>query len=204
MSSQHGIESYIEKFFPRPGFFLELGCWRGEQISQTYELEKAGWKGLAVDPFPSDFENRTCQLCQKAVSKDGKKRDFIKVSIDRRYGGDVSYFSGFKNTLKTHLSLIQNHCNYEEIQVETITIDDLYKQYNLPKYIEFLSVDVEGAEVEIFESIDLKKYSYGLIVFEHNGNEEVKKKIGKKLKGYRLYDSLDVDQIYINGNLETF
>lgn len=205
-SSQHNIEYFIDKFFFRPGFFLELGCWHGEHISQTSYLEKVKkWNGLCVDPFPSGFEDRTCRVCPKAISKDGGKRDFIKVSIDRRYGGDVSYFSGFKDTLKTHLPLIQNHCDYEEVEVETITIDELYKKYKLPLYIEFLSVDTEGSEQEIFESIDFKLYEYGLIIFEHNGVEEVKKAIAKILvwNGYWLYKSLSEDDIYIHGNLTT-
>lgn len=204
LNSQHNIESYIDKFFFRPGFFLEIGCWHGEHISQTSYLEKVrGWNGLAVDPFPVGFEDRNCMLCQKAISKDGNKRQFIKVSIDRRYGGDVSYFSGFKDTLKTHLSLIKNHCDYEEIEVETITVKELYLRYNLPRYIEFLSVDTEGSEVEIFKSIDFKKNSFGLIVFEHNGVAKVKKDIAKILvwKGYLLYESLSEDDIYINKKL---
>lgn len=205
MSSQHGIESYLDKFFFRPGFFLEIGSWHGELISQTAYLEREKqWLGLCCDPFPKGFEDRNCMLCDKAISKDGKKRDFIKVSVDRRYGGDVSYFSGFKDTLKYHWPVIKEHCDYEELEVDTITIDDLYKQYNLPQYIEFLSVDVEGAELEIFESIDFKKYSFGLIVFEHNGDEAVKKAIGKILilNGYSLYKSLSEDDIYKSQSLD--
>lgn len=201
VTSQHNIESYIEKFFPKPGTFLELGCWNGEIISQSAYLEREkGWKGLCTDPFPMGFENRTCQLCEKAISKDGKPRTFIKVTIDRRDGGDVSYFSGFKNAVKVHLPLIEAHCNYKEIELETITIEQLYKQYNLPNYIEFLSVDTEGSELEIFNSIDFDKWSYGLIVFEHNGDEAVKKDVGEILEdnGYRLYESLAVDDIYLN------
>ena len=91
MTSQHNIETFLAGFFTKPGFFLEIGCWDGEQISQTSYLEKKkDWKGLCVDPFPKNFTNRSCELCDKAISKDGLPRKFVKVSIDRRNGGDVS------------------------------------------------------------------------------------------------------------------
>lgn len=204
VTSQHNIESYVEKFFPHPGFFLEIGCWNGEIISQTAYLEREkGWKGIAVDAFPMGFENRTCKLCSKAISKDGLPRTFIKVTIDRRDGGDVSYFSGFKDAVKVHLPLIQEFCDYTEVELETITIEKLYREYNLPDYIEFLSIDTEGSELEIFRSIDFQKCEFGLIVFEHNGDEKARRLIGNilQLNGYMLYEHLTVDSIYINKKL---
>jgi hypothetical protein len=204
--SQHEIEKYLIHFFQEPGFFLEIGCWDGELISQTVWLERArGWSGVCVDPFPGNFRRRKCRVVKKAVS--GSKaqgvREFVKVSIDRRHGGDVSYFSGFRDAVKTHWALIEQHCDYEIVQVETITMTELYTTYSLPNYIEFLSVDTEGSELEIFESIDFDAVSFGLIVFEHNEDEEVKRKVGEILQtnGYGLIASLRCDDIYINRGL---
>lgn len=215
-SSQHEIEKYLDEIFKAPGFFLEIGCWDGELISQTAWLERVkGWSGLCVDPFPVNFEKRVCVVCNKAVvgaasssmqkgtasplSARGGGRKFIRVSIDRRYGGDVSYFSGFKDAIQAHWGLIEEHCDYEEIEVETITIEQLYEDYALPGYIEFLSIDTEGSELEIFESIDFNVHRFGLIVFEHNEDENVKQRIGELLmeNGYELLESLRVDDIYV-------
>src|ERR671925_1346918 len=94
------IEKHLDDLFPHPGTFLEIGCWDGELMSQTAYLERErGWTGLCVDPFPIHFEQRSCMVCAKAVSADGQPRTFLKVSIDRRYGGNVSYFSGFKESV---------------------------------------------------------------------------------------------------------
>lgn len=194
---------YLAKVMPPTGYFLEIGAWQGEHYSQSYYLEQQGWKGLCVDPFVYNFHRRSSQVCHKAISADGKPRIFIKVSNDRRCGGDVSYFSGFKDSIKDHKYLIETHCSYEEIEIETITIDELYLKYSLPYYIDFLSIDTEGSELEILSSIDFKKYSYGMIMFEHNGNEVTKKVIGKLLKtnGYQLFKSLDIDDVFINNKI---
>src|SRR5574342_922137 len=95
--SQRGIEKYLERFFDGPGTFLEIGCWDGELISQTAWLERErGWTGVCVDPFARGFEGRGCRVCRKAVvgvRADARPaRTFVKVSVDRRHGGDVSYF----------------------------------------------------------------------------------------------------------------
>lgn len=204
--SQHQIETYLNHFFHEPGFFLEIGCWDGELISQTKWLEKEkGWNGLCVDPFPVNFRHRKCQVCMKAVVGEERKgvRDFIKVSIDRRYDGFVSYFSGFRDSLTLHWDVIEKYCDYEIVHVQAITPAQLYAQYNLPNYIEFLSVDTEGSELEIFESIDFDACSFGLIMFEHNMDADVKKRIGELLTGhgYLMLVSMQCDDIYISRQL---
>lgn len=204
MNSQHEVEGYIERLFYSPGTFLEIGCWDGELISQTAWLEREkGWKGLCVDPFPRNFQNRTCKVAPVAISADGKSRWFVKVTIDRRYGGDVSYFSGFKDKIGTHWDLISEHCDYTVVPVATMTFDALMSAYEMPNHVDFLSVDTEGAELEIFQSIDFEKYSFGMIDYEHNENEEVKKVMDELLQGHGYVPlvHLRVDSIYVNGNL---
>lgn len=202
--SQHNIEAYLNHFFREPGFFLEIGCWDGELISQTAWLEwERGWTGLCVDPFARHFERRSCMVCRKAVSDQPSAiREFVKVSKDRRNGGDVSYFSGFIDVVKAkrHWDLISQHCDYELVEVLTITMEDLYTEYELPAYIDFLSVDTEGSELEIFESIDFKKWSYGMIMFEHNEDDTVRRRVGNLLKSndYLLVGALHLDDVYVS------
>src|SRR5687767_5666903 len=133
-SQSKRIEVVVESVLPSPEFFLEIGAWKGEHFSQTAYLEREhAWTGVCVDPFPSGFGDRSCQVCAKAISADGQPRAFLKVSTDRRYGGDVSYFSGFKDRVlrSIHWPVISEHCDYEEIQLETITFDQLCKLYAL-------------------------------------------------------------------------
>lgn len=194
------IQKYVLPYFKSPGIFIEIGCWDGEHKSQTAALERLGWKGVCVDPYPINFENRRCQVIKSAISKDGVPREFIKVTKDRRHGGDVSYFSGFKDSVDFHWPVISEHCDYEIEIVKTATFAGLVWLCELPHHIQFLSVDTEGSELEIFQSIDFKKYRFDMIMFEHNG---VENGVGKllKSKGYQLYKRLELDDIYVNQNL---
>lgn len=201
------IEERVEQLLPSPGFFLEIGAWDGEHISQTAWLERErDWTGVCVDPFPRGFERRSCRVCARAVSADGQPRAFLRVSTDRRHGGDVSYFSGFKEVVQRsiHWPLIEQHCDYEEIRVETITFSQLCVLYALPSYIEFLSVDIEGGELEIFQSIDFNAHRFGLITFEHNMNQDARRAIGVILTehGYRLLEAWEYDDLYVSSSWE--
>lgn len=199
-ASQYGIEQYVQQAFAQPGTFLEIGCWDGELLSQTAFLERElGWHGFCVDPFPRNFCGRSCTVIPRAISGDGKPRHFIKVSIDRRHGGDVSYFSGFKETLDTYWKTIQAFCEYEELEIETISFEDICRQYALPEHVNFLSVDTEGSELEIFQGIDFSVHSFGMIVFEHNQDHVVKESIGSILAaaGYEPYAELLIDSVFV-------
>jgi hypothetical protein len=206
--TQNGyIEKIIPQFFKEPGFYIEIGCWDGMVISQTHFLEQSGWKGICVDPFPSNFDQRNCLLIEKAIhgSITGDK-EFIRVTIDRRYGGDVSYLSGFRDTIassEANWSLIQEHCDYSLIQIPTLSVKDLFDDNDVPNYVHFLSIDTEGSEPSIFDNIDYKKYEFGVIMFEHNHNNENKSFIGNILRknGYEIIKETDYDDVYANVKL---
>ena len=144
-------------------------------------------------------------VCNKAISTVSGPRDFIQVTVDKNNGGDVSYLSGFLDSVKVHYDFIEKNCVYNVVEVNTITIPQLYEDYKLPYYIDFLSVDVEGAELEVFQGIDFNLHKFGLIAFEHNGNEVVRKQIGAMLEraGYEYIPliSLEWDDMYTNKEL---
>lgn len=202
--SQNNIEQYFDSLFTVPSFFLEIGAWDGEHYSQTKWLEHTrGWTGLCVDPFLVNFENRDCLVCNKAISIDGLPREFIKVAIDRRNGGDVSYWSGFADSMYLHWDDIKRHCEYDVITVETITFEQLIVQYNLPPHIGFLSVDTEGSELEVFKGIDFSKNKFGLIMYEHNFEWVKRTSISNILidNGYILYKELEFDDLWIENSM---
>lgn len=197
--SQHDIESLVYHFFREPGTFLEIGCWHGVHISNTAYLEQQhGWKGWCVDPFPHGFETRKCTVIDKAVSADGGQRKFVRVSTDKDNGGDVSYLSGFEDTLKKHSKFIKDKCEHMTVTLNTISVADLMAP--LPKFITYLSIDTEGSEVEILKAIDFEQYSFGIIDVEHNKVAAARKEIRKVLEaaGYVLLKELDINDVYIN------
>jgi len=73
--SEIGQDKWVlEKVFPgvTNGYFVDIGSGHGTIGSNSRTLEKRGWSGVCIDPFPVHMEGRTCRMFQEVVfSKPG-------------------------------------------------------------------------------------------------------------------------------------
>jgi FkbM family methyltransferase len=149
----------------RPGFFVEFGAADGVALSNSYILEKRfGWSGVLCEPSTGWHEalkqNRGCIIDTRCVySVSGEK-----LSFSENYLGELSAITAFAEPNANGV-LKRTTSSYE---VETISLLDLLKAHNAPKFIEFLSVDTEGSEFEILKDFDFQSYRFGAICVEHN------------------------------------
>jgi FkbM family methyltransferase len=184
--------------FKREGFFVEFGATDGISLSNSYLLEKEfSWNGILAEPaklwHKKLFENREASISTKCVwSKSGESVVFKETSIPEL--SRIEKF-GVEDDLK-HLR--KKGFVY---LVETISLEDLLVQHNAPLFIDYLSIDTEGSELEILEAFNFKKYRFGVITCEHNYSEN-QQKIRDLLEshGYRLvYQELsEFDGWYIS------
>jgi len=86
----------------------------------------------------------------------------------------------------------------------TITLNDLLEKTNSPLFIEYLSLDMEGSELEILKSVDLKKYTFGLIDVEHNYVEPRRSQIRELLtsNGYHYVRENKWDDSYRHNSVD--
>lgn len=166
--SQLGQDLEVLKFYNNKtdGFFIEIGASDGINLSNTYLLEKDfNWKGICVEPIPKNFDllcqnrpNSSC--CNKAVYNTSN----LDVVFDIANNFDL--LSGISCHIDLHKKSVD--INKTIISVSTISFQDLLEKYNAPLFIDYLSLDTEGSELEILKSVDLDKYVFGLIDVEHN------------------------------------
>jgi hypothetical protein len=84
--------------------------------------------------------------------------------------------SGIKNTFDDrHLERLKNENktyggNTEIIKVKTKKLETICDENNV-KHINYLSIDVEGAEFEVIKSINFNKVFIDVIGFENNYND---------------------------------
>lgn len=192
--SQIGQDISIIKYYnnKKNGYYVDVGAYDGVQFSNTYLLEKNyNWKGICVEPSPVTFpklkECRKNSICinKAAYSKTGEILDF---SID-------DMFSGITDCVDRHMIAK----NGQKTKVETIRLDELLKQCNAPNFIEYLSLDTEGSELEILKSIDFDNYKFGIIHVEHNNVEPRRSQMRELLisKGYKYNKQNQFDDEYI-------
>jgi FkbM family methyltransferase len=201
--SQLGQDLEVIKFYKskRNGYFIEIGASDGIELSNTYLLEKEyDWKGICVEPIPNRFVNLVqnrpnSKCCNKAVYNTSGL--VLNFEISNSY----DLLSGLSNTLDRHKNFVGS--NKIDINVETITFNDLLEEYQAPKFIEYLSLDTEGSELEILKSCDFSKYTFGLIDVEHNYVEPRRTEIRNLLtsNGYIYVKHNSYDDCYKHSSL---
>jgi FkbM family methyltransferase len=160
--SQNGQDLFalLSNNFKRSGIFIEFGAYDGVIFSNTHLLEKQfGWTGILIDPIPSHYEsmiqNRNCKLIHGAITAKHQK----SVLIEELPASDLSRFANkHKIFKKVH-------------EVKALTLQEVIDKNLTSNEIDFLSIDIEGEDIEILKSLDLSRYKIKAICVEHNFRE---------------------------------
>ena len=200
--SQYGQDTFVhQKFFAdkKNGVFVDIGAHDGLRYSNTYFFEKfLGWKGICVEPIPSVFEalqnNRNCICVNGCIDAATGTQKFLQIH------GYSEMLSGLLDQYDTrHMDRIEKELKQyggskEVIPVTCYTLNDLCDQYDLD-HIDYLSIDTEGNELHILESIDFGRITIDVIDVENNYKTPRIKQLLESY-GYRLIKRIDVDEIY--------
>jgi FkbM family methyltransferase len=178
-----------ETVFPgvHDGYFVDVGSGDGIRKSNTKLLEEKGWRGICIDPFPTNMQTRRCQVFKEVVySERGRTVQF--------------YLAGGQAGIGETLGRYRNTAAKEEIvEMTTVTLDDILARAGAPSYIHFMSLDVEGAELEALRGLSLDRYSIGALAIEHNYELSKQTEIRKLLSryGYTRTHSWHQDDFYV-------
>jgi len=159
--------------------FIEFGATDGFNLSNSYLLENSfDWKGVLSEPSPQWHDS---------LKKNRKNSKIITKCIWKESGKKLDFFMSDQGELSTLKDYVENDnmslpANTElrkksgkTISVETISLNDVVKEYfngNCPSYI---SIDTEGSEYEILKSFDLNNFKPKLFTIEHNFTENESK-----------------------------
>ena len=188
--SQTGQDRWVaEKMFPgiRDGFFLDVGSGNGFVDSNTWSLEQRGWTGICIDPFPTNMEGRTCQLFQEVVgSVAGQKVTFAKAGD---IGGITDHLGRWKSETR----------QAETVELTTVTLAEILQRAQAPPFIHFMSLDIEGAELEALRGFPFDRHTIGALVVEHNDEEPKRTHIEQLLHehGYERERTWRQDDFYV-------
>lgn len=183
--SQFGQDKFLaQEIFKnkRNGYFIDIGAYDGITLSNTYYFEKQlGWTGVCVEPIPDmyakllinrDKNTRCINGCIHDKRGDYK---FLHVIGGDRYDiieeGEYPKIRGREHTEMLsglldkypakHLELIDRELfelggKKEILTVKCYNFVDLL-QYIPDNHIDYLSLDTEGCELNILQSINFEK-----------------------------------------------
>ena len=176
------------KMFPQAtsGYFLDVGSGHGTIGSNTKALEAAGWTGICVDPFPTHMEGRTCRMVQTVVTS--VPGEVVRFHTHEGLGGIADSLGKWK----------EEASKSPVVELTTTTLGHVLDEAHAPTDIQFLSVDIEGAELEALKGIPFDRYHFGAMAIEHNKEEPKRTDILKFLeaRGYVRVHSYRQDDFY--------
>src|SRR6478752_3627700 len=185
MHSQNQEEKYILDYFGDfVGTFASLGENDGTTFSNVRALALKGWQGVCVEPSPRAFQ-RLKQLY------DGHKGIYCyPYAISNKNGTAPLYESGplcspadigLVSTFHAHeKARFDRTVKYDPIEVKTYTWKTALNRWKLKKF-DFISVDVEGSEMEFMKDIDLTETR--AVCIEWNSKPELKAEYDNIMEG---------------------
>lgn len=173
---------YTQYFgYPSKGYFVEVGAYDGEFVSNTSFLADMGWKGLYIEPI-EEYYNQ----CLARHSNNDVVVANVAIGLEE---GEVKIFKG--QTLTTlnpdQVKRYQeigwvNQQHFTEVTCQQIRLDNLMKTLEVPKNFDILVVDVEGKESEIFKTFDLDEWRPKMLIVELEDEHEEFKNYSKMIE----------------------
>lgn len=168
MKTPRMITQFVENHWPagRSGFYVEIGAWNGYKKNSTIVLERLAWDGVCVEPTPTSFaelkNNRTCRCLNVAVFDHVGEMEFVVFRDRPEWNGIAKTFD------QAHARKAQEKYGQEIeiIKVPCVT----WAELELPRRIDYLQVDVEGAELQILGTVPWQEVDIEYICLEDNAS----------------------------------
>lgn len=158
---------------------LEIGANSGIFLSNSKALIELGWSGVLVEPssvfgelekLHADNDNVIC--INKAIA--GKRGELVFMESGAHVAGGDDKALVSTSVQSETVRWKRSGVKFEHTIVEAITFNDLLKL--APGPYDFISIDVEGMEMEILQQIDLNKVGCKMLCIEWNGRKDLFRK----------------------------
>ena len=172
------------------GFFIEAGAADGLFQSTTHGLETGkNWKGILVEPNSAEY--------QSCIANRPNSKVFNCALVNPEYGWEtikMNYRTWHGADRGAVTSVSDSNINpiwgahVSEYNVRARTLDSILEEEGISK-IDFLSLDVEGYELNVLKGFNISKYKPSIVLVEiHSGTEQL-----EDIKG--LMVDYDIEQV---------
>ena len=175
MYSQNNEEQIVTRYFGNTGgTFLDIGANDGITLSNTFALSNIGWAGTLVEASPKAFARlQECyqhmkgyELIHTAVGAHNGKV-ILDESGEHLGKGDVALLSTIKPTEKDRwLDHVFNQVTVPCVNFAGMMCLTKHKKFD------FISMDIEGMELDVLPQMDLQKMGCKMLCVEFNGQRQ--------------------------------
>jgi len=183
----------IDLIGKKNGYFIELGANNGVTQSNTFLLERDhGWTGVLIEPVLHNFlacvqyrSSQTKKFCCACVSTTYQK-DYVELVYSNLMTTPINLESDVSDALAHALEgqAFVDHPADTRFLAPARTLDSILQEADAPHQIDLLSLDVEGAELEVLKGINYESVIFNKICVESRDPERLEKFLSGF--GYRL------------------
>lgn len=163
--SQEGEDMILRRMFGkrREGFFVDVGAHHPFRYSNTYLFYKKGWRGINIDATPGSM---------RAFTKYRPADINLELAVSRTPGELCFYLFNDHayNTFDADVAEKSRQAGatlLAKTKIASIPLKDILdKHLTGGKKIDFLSVDVEGFDLEVLKSNDWTLYKPEYVLVE--------------------------------------
>ncbi len=175
MYSQNNEEEIILKYFGEDkGTFLDIGANDGVTLSNTKALLDRGWQGVYVEPSPKAFERLKENIKNYANVYAypfalGTKNGMVTLHESSGLLGpdDIALVSTIK---PIEMERFRGSVLYTPTEVKCFRWKTFKNRLKYKKF-DFISIDIEGAELDVLPQIDLS--GTRMVCVEWNGKNKL-------------------------------
>ena len=165
------------------GFYVDVGCYHPTHRNNTYLLHKKNWSGVNIDTseFSIDLFNHMRPKDLNYNCAISNKNEIIKLF----YQKELSQLS----TTERDQAEAVFQGNIKEKEVQAFTLDEILDRDKFKDIkIDFLDIDVEGADLKVLEGLSFDRFKPELVCVEIHAKEIKQSDVYKFLikKNYEL------------------
>jgi FkbM family methyltransferase len=195
-------ESYFPDFSYK-GTMVEVGAATPDFISMSRHFRETGWRCICIDPNPKYVEMHRLagsEIYPYACSDEDKDGvDFQVVHKSDDYAANVISDQSYsalkvKDNYLAHDNITIHDLPVVNIKVNVRKLDTVLSQLKI-KHVDYVSIDVEGWELEVMRGFNTRKYKPEIILLEnYTHSPQYREYMGKI--GYTLDKQVEYNYIF--------
>jgi FkbM family methyltransferase len=164
--SQEGEDMILGRIFEdkKNGFYIDVGAHHPQRFSNTMNFYKKGWRGINIDAMPGSMN-----LFSKERPEDINLELAVsdKEDVLTYYIFNQPAFNTFSETLALEIQRTKGSDLISKIEIRTQKLESILDSYmNFEQKIDFLSIDVEGFDLNVIRSNNWNKYRPEIVLVE--------------------------------------